>query len=62
MTNTTLVEVIETNKVTYSRKSFLFFDWYTKVSTEKMRNDIYILTNDTIDGIYLNDKKFIINT
>jgi hypothetical protein len=55
--NKTIVEVVERRLVKYEKKSFLFFEWNVRVSTEKLGRDIYIQTNDQIDKVYLNGKE-----
>lgn len=44
-----LVRVIETRAVDYEQHSWLFFKWDVKVASSKLRNDIFIETNDNFE-------------
>ena len=56
--NQVMVRVIETNAVDYKKHSFLFFSWYVKVSSTKIRNDLFIATNDNFDSVFINNKAY----
>lgn len=53
-----LVRVIETRAVDYEQHSWLFFKWDVRVSEKKMRNDIFIETNDDFDSVFINGTEY----
>jgi hypothetical protein len=57
-TNNTMVRVIETQAVDYEKHSWLIFEWNVKVNTTKLRNDIFIVTNDEFDSVFINNVEY----
>lgn len=51
----TYVDMSQLQEVRYRRKTLWgLFSWWVEVSSKKARNDLYIITNESIDKIYLN--------
>lgn len=55
----TVVEMEETNKVVYEKKSWLIFSWYVKVYAEKIGKDLVINTVEEYDKIFINGKEVL---
>lgn len=53
-----VIKVIETRVADYQQHSWLFFNWYVKVASNKMRNDIFIETNDAFDSVFINGNEY----
>lgn len=52
-------DLVRVEKVAYKKKSLLgIFEWYVKVSTTKMHDDIYITTTRIFDDVYVNGVKY----
>lgn len=55
----TYCDMVRTEKVVYKKKSLLgIFEWYVKVSAEKLRNDIYINTKMDFEDVIVNGVKY----
>ncbi len=57
--NITQVGISEKQRVVYEYKTWLIFGWWVKISTEKIKNDLFVNTTEDFEEVIINDKKYI---